>query len=234
MKKKFVVLSAVANIAEVIAHPTEDGAFMILLQNDLKSVHPGLTNLDGTGIDRMRVTEQFIDVIKKREMIASVPFALSILSQTGNTVVFDVEEITVGDTIYDMNGDPVLDSDGNERKYLGRADGSSNVGDVMHRVSNMIIELGDRAKSMIDHNRQQVEVAVATASAKEYVSVRAQRAPRVRRIPSWATTPEVEDNSSANAGANANPAQKTLTPADITGATANATANAGAGAENEE
>ena len=127
-----------------------------------------------------------------------------------------------------------LDSDGNERKYLGRADGSSNVGDVMHRVSNMIIELGDRAKSMIDHNRQQVEVAVATASAKEYVSVRAQRAPRVRRIPSWATTPEVEDNSSANAGANANPAQKTLTPADITGATANATANAGAGAENEE
>lgn len=230
MKKKFVIVSAVANIAEVIAHPTEDGAFMILLQNDLKSVHPGLTNLDGTGIDRMRVTEQFIDVIKKREMIASVPFALSILSQTGNTVVFDVEEITVGDTIYDMNGDPVLDSDGNERKYLGRADGSSNVGDVMYRVSNMIIELGDRAKSMIDHNRQQVEVAVATASAKEYVSVRAQRAPRVRRIPSWAITPETEDNSSASA----NPAQKTLTPADITGATANATANAGAGAENEE
>ena len=230
MKKKFVIVSAVANIAEVIAHPTEDGAFMILLQNDLKSVHPGLTNLDGTGIDRMRVTEQFIDVIKKREMIASVPFALSILSQTGNTVVFDVEEIKVGDIIYDNDGNPVLDADGSPRKYLGRADGSSKEGDIMHRVANMIVELGDQAKAMIDHNRQQVEIAVATASAKEYVSVRAQRAPRTRRIPSWATTPEIEDNS----GASTNPAQKTLTPADITGATANATANAGAGAENEE
>lgn len=224
--KKFVVLSAIANVSEIIAHPTEDNAFMILLQHDLKSIHPGLVNVDGTGIDRMRVTEQFIDVVRKREMIASIPFTLSVLSQEGNTVVFDVEEIKVGDTIYNTNGDPVLDSDGNERKYLGRADGSSNVGDVMHRVSNMIIELGDRAKSMIDHNRQQVEVAVATASAKEYVSVRAQRAPRVRRIPSWAITPETEDNSSASA----NPAQKTLTPADITGASA----GAGAQVEGEE
>ena len=213
MKKKFIIVGAVANVAEVIAHPTEDGAFMILLQNDLKStVHPNLTNLDGTGIDRMRVTEQFIDVIKKREMIASVPFALSVLSQAGNTVVFDVEEIKVGDTIVDNDGNPVLDSDGNERKYLGRADGSSKEGDIMHRVANMIIELGDQAKSMIDHNRQQVEVAVATANAKEYVSVRASRPARSRRIPSWATTPETEE-----AGDSANPVHKTLSIADITG-----------------
>jgi hypothetical protein len=201
--KKLVILGATAPISEVIAHPTMEGEFMILLQHDLKSIHPGLTNLDNTGIDRMRVSEAFIDVIKKREMIASMPFALSVLSQDGNIVAFDVEEIRVGDVITDADGDPVLDSDGNPRKYLGRADGSSKVGDVFHRVANMIVELGDNAKSMIDKNRQAVEVAVATAKAQEYVSQRAPRPERKRMIPSWATTPATEEVQNAPAGSGA-------------------------------
>lgn len=214
--KKFVNVDATASIAEVKRSANGED-FLIILTDDLTHINKDLVDTKGNPYNVLTVGEAWIDLIKTNENIATVGEVLSVLSQQGNEIAFNVERTVVGEIIFDNEGKPVIGADGLPRTYQGRIDGSSAKGDILLKVTDIIPILGENAKKRIDATRQQVEIQLAVLDAQKYVSMRAKTPKRVRTMTAW-EDPNADQNTT-NPNPNAEK-EKELTPANVIGGTA--------------